>query len=314
MPYQYSAYGLVISSELELPELPCAAASRPDVTVRIEPIDHLLVERGSDGNCFQTAPGLAYLYWEVVGAFLISHGTEIIIDPKPGVDDKLLRLPLLGMVFSVLLHQRGLLALHASAVAIDGAAVAFLGRQGQGKSTMAAALNARGHPLVADDVVAIDLSKADMPLVYPGFPQLKLWPEALVHTLGDDPATTPRLHEQVEKRARRVTEYVYQESIPLRSVYLLGRGPAPAITPLSPAQALIELIRNTHSAQLDEGLLAGVAGAQHFQQCVKLLQHVEIYRLTRPFAIELLPHLARLIEDLPRFHQHQCTLDSLLSG
>ena len=48
------------------------------------------------------------------------------VDPLPGVEDSLLRLPLLGAVFSAVIHQRGFLGLHASAVAIDGHAVEFL--------------------------------------------------------------------------------------------------------------------------------------------------------------------------------------------
>ena len=53
------------------------------------------------------------------------------------------------------LRLRGVPALHASAVAVGGAALAVVGSAGAGKSTTAAARAARGHAVVADDVLAL---------------------------------------------------------------------------------------------------------------------------------------------------------------
>ena len=47
--------------------------------------------------------------------------------------------------------------LHASAVELDGSAMAFVGNSGQGKSTMATLMCARGARLVTDDVLSVDL-------------------------------------------------------------------------------------------------------------------------------------------------------------
>ena len=73
--------------------------------------------------------------------FLIRGGREIVIDAAPGVEQRLIRLFLLGPALALLLHQRRFLVLHASAVMIDGAAVAFVAEKGMGKSTLAAALH-----------------------------------------------------------------------------------------------------------------------------------------------------------------------------
>ena len=138
-----------------------------------------------------------------VGAFLVRGGKEIIVDAISGVEESLIRLPLLGMVLAAVLQQRGLLVLHASAVAFNGDAVAFLGGSGWGKSTLAATLYARGHPLVADDLVAVDVGGRENPIVLPGFPQLKLLPEAAAASLGDDAELLPRLASGFDKRSHR---------------------------------------------------------------------------------------------------------------
>ncbi len=68
--------------------------------------------------------------------------------------------------FAALLH--GLEVLHAGAVARDGGAVAVTAPSGGGKSTLLAALVARGAPLVADDVVAAEQDGDGGVVVHPG--------------------------------------------------------------------------------------------------------------------------------------------------
>ena len=71
------------------------------------------------------------------------------------VPDANIRLYLLGSAMGVLLHQRGLLPLHANAVEIDGKAFAFMGASGSGKSTLAAWFHDHGYRIIADDVCAV---------------------------------------------------------------------------------------------------------------------------------------------------------------
>lgn len=84
-------------------------------------------------------------------------GTELVLERQPGAGaadlDKLER----GAVCLLLAHLAGAVPLHASAVAIDGRAVVFVGGSGLGKSTLAAALCDRsGGSLLADDAVVIE--------------------------------------------------------------------------------------------------------------------------------------------------------------
>jgi hypothetical protein len=73
------------------------------------------------------------------GTLQVSHGRSIVVDAD-NADDRTAALWVLGPAMGVLLQQRGVLVLHASAVTMDGGVVAFLGHSGWGKSTMAAAM------------------------------------------------------------------------------------------------------------------------------------------------------------------------------
>src|SRR5207237_1442435 len=146
--------GLDICSILPLPEL-LPGNGCADARVRLGKVDGLPPEARARKVYARADAGNAYLFWQGVGAFQITHGREITVEPAPGVEARALRLFLLGPALALLLSQRGLLVLHASAVAVEGRAIAFLGESGQGKSTTAAAFLAHGHTVVADDVLAV---------------------------------------------------------------------------------------------------------------------------------------------------------------
>lgn len=288
----YVAYGLRISSALPLPELVFAedVEDAPiDVTIQLGSVDQR-PSGPSERSCLSATADETYLFWEHAGAFLVRGGREIIVDPIPGVEERVLRICILGPALGVLLHQRGYFVLHASAVAIAGESVAFLGEKGWGKSTIAAALHRRGHGVVADDVTAIQVAR-DCPLVYPGFPQLKLWPET-VASLGDNPETLPRLDPHLEKRARRVVQGFPSTPRPLRRIYVLAEGTTQEIEPLQPQEALIELIRHSYGPRFLQPI-----GASHFRLGASVVKNVTVCNLKRPRSLPALSSLARLVEE-----------------
>ena len=223
---------------------------------------------------------------------MIQGGRQISIDADSRADHRLIRLFLLGPVLALLLHQRKFLAIHASAVSLGGEAVAFVGEKGMGKSTMAAALHARGHALVADDLVAIDTTAA-RPLAYPGFPQLKLFPESAA-LLDGDPGQLPKVHPEFDKRARRAIEGFPIQPLPLRRIFVLADGDVEAIEPLSARDGFMELVR--HSYLLGWINATGTA-AMHFRQATSLASRVPVARLIRRRSLHELPRVAQLLED-----------------
>jgi hypothetical protein len=294
--HSYSAYGVVFNSQIPLPELIEAdgeniAPASVRAQIQLGPIDRTR-PAGVDVACpFWATPRAVFVEYPQACAFLIEEGARITVDAKPGIDPRIVRLYLLGPALAVLLHQRGFLVLHASAVNVDGGVIAFVGDKGAGKSTMAAAMHARGHELVADDIVAIDTA-GPTPLAYPGFPQLKLFPESAAQ-LVQDAAALPKLHPEFEKRAAKIGSRFAADPLPLRAVYELVEGPREMIQTPPPQQAFMQLVRHSYLLAL---LSATGAAEAHFRQAVSVASRVPVRRLVRRRAMEDLPAVARIVE------------------
>jgi hypothetical protein len=291
--FSYVAYGLGIHSDLLLPEL---LVGKWD--------EDLVIYEGHTGYqplaedplaCVRACAEEALLALGSVGSALARGGRELIVERARGVEERVLRLFVLGPSLGVLLHQRGILVLHASVVALRGGAVAFVGWNGSGKSTIAAALYARGHSLIGDDLLAVDVDGAAELAALPGFPQLKLWPDTIV-SLGGDAADLPALHPQFEKRARCAAGRFQAAPLPLRRIYVLESGTRLEVEPISGQAALAELLCHSYAARF---LGPAGAGAEHLRQCASVAARVPLYRLRRLDSLDRLGDLVRLVERDP---------------
>jgi hypothetical protein len=302
--YYYITYGLRVLSAFKLPELAAANMGPESASAQV------YIHKGGVGPVSQEAvsigPGqwacgsAVWLHYDATCRMLVRDGCEIVVEPSAHVDDRVIRQLVLGNGLAVILHQQGFLVLHGSAVAVDKSAVAFLGFSGAGKSTMTGALIDRGHAFVADDVVAVDMTDAARPIVFPAFPQLKLHPEAARALLRSASHSVP-LHPDTPKLGRTVAAGFSQAPLPLGAVYVLeesSRSNEPEIERLKSAQAMFSLIRHSYAA----GLLAAQGPSRrHFEQCASLVRHIPISRLKRALRLPELPGVARLVEqDCPR--------------
>ncbi len=91
----------------------------------------------------------------------------------PAISPEFVAILIAGSVVSYLLSAGGRLVLHASAVEVDGEALAFVGHSGQGKTTVATLLCADGYALVTDDVLPLDVRGGEVTCV-PGGTELRV--------------------------------------------------------------------------------------------------------------------------------------------
>ena len=297
--YSYTAYGLNIASDLNLPELQNSTINQEaDLIIRLGKVNWSLPKPLESWSYFQLDGDSAYLCWQVVGKFLVRAGKEITIEPFVDVEESVIRLPLLGSVLAMALHQRQLLILHGSAVAINDRAVIFIGAKGQGKSTMTATLYGRGHRLITDDVAALKVNSFGVHTLIPGFPQIKLWPEAVEATLGDDVETLRKIHPEIEKRARPTLKRFSTTPLTVGKIYVLGTGTTPQIKPLKSQDAVTSLIANSYVPMLlGKEFRRDRQTALHFYQCANIAKSLTVCRLERPRSLKLLDTTASLIEE-----------------
>lgn len=287
--HKYSVFGLCVASDLELPELPPGQGPhQASVTLRRLGTP----PEGASHNAWIDATGALGLHWDGVGTFRVHAGREIAVDPEQDASPERVRLFLLGAAFGMLLQQRGLLVLHASAIAVPAGAVAFLGFKGAGKSTIAAALASHGYTVIADDVLAVDL-RAATASVSAGPMQLKLWPDSLA-ALGHDADSYGRVHPLFEKRDYR-TEPVERESWPLKAAFVLGYGKSLAVTALASQEALMRVLANWYGFRFERGVLMSIGQPSVLGQAAEFLKKVPVYLLERPVDMRTLSATAELV-------------------
>lgn len=285
----YSAYGLTIESAFDLPELPTldeepdsvdAAFRRADVDPVPESVE------GQGGRRIQAEPNTCRFSYEGIGSFLVEDGERVSFDPVSSdvIERNVVRRLFENEMVGVLLHQRGNLVLHASAVRVDGEAVVFLGPRGAGKSTTAAAFHVTGHTLLEDDVVGIRFDD-EGPTVVPGVPQLRLLPDA-ADALDVDGDPQPTSGDSGRKLHRHLDEW--PDPAPLARCYFLREGDELRLEEFSGRDGLFGLISQTYV----RGMLSDTEKTpDNFEQCSRVVETTPFRTLYRPDDHAQLPSL-----------------------
>ena len=173
--------------------------------------------------------------------------TRATVHPMPGADPDLLSVLVSGTLLAFVLTMRGETVLHASAVQVGDAALAFVGASGMGKSTMATLLCADGARLVTDDVLRLDTTSSP-PTCALGATELRLrkgadhLSERFAHQLGSAPA----LRTTGDARQALAAVPATTEDLPLAALVVPLPDHSPQrrtteITRLSPTEAMVLL-------------------------------------------------------------------------
>jgi hypothetical protein len=215
--YYYKVYGLCIGSELELPELTQVQKIKADVSIGFGKVpEHLPEVRGS-GVLFKAALNDFLFKLKGIGRYRVQNGNRIIIQPDREAHPAELRLVLLGSSIGALLHQRGMLAIHGSAITDGHHTTILTGQSGVGKSTLAAGMIELGYSVISDDISVIGLNKKQQCIVESGIPHLKLWKDVLAHLNKTDDLS--KVRPQLEKYRMRIP--VMEEETPSLSKMVL---------------------------------------------------------------------------------------------
>jgi hypothetical protein len=207
------------------------------------------------------------------------------VAPEPGAAARNVRLFLLGSAMGMLLHQRGLLPLHANAVEIDGKAVAFMGPSGIGKSTLAAWFHDRGHRVIADDVCVVRFDEEGHPWAEPGLPRLRLWRDAL-ESSGRDQSQHERSYagiDNFEKFDVPIHDRSASGRIRLEACYLLSNAEQAAILPLTGVDAADAYFANTYRGHFVPPEMM----KSYWKNSLQLVRQTPLFEVRRVWSREL---------------------------
>jgi hypothetical protein len=293
--FRYRAFGLLLQSALPLPELRPVPDGHPDAAAPADVIVTLGPAPRPPAPAVQVVTdvwaGPDVFWMDVPGAarFLVRHGREMIVEAQPGTAEGDIRAYLLGSALGALLHQRGVLPLHASAVEVDGRAVAFIAPSGGGKSTMAMHLQHRGHRVICDDICAVEVADGQA-RVWPGLRNLKLW-RASLGAIDRAPDGLEPVLADLDKYRLPLSAPAEDRAFDLAAVVMLEWGDAPSIARLPGAAAVGALIANTFRGQLVAPMGREAA---HWRQCLAVFAAAGVRVLTRPRALDRLDEASAL--------------------
>ncbi len=275
----YCGYGLVVRSEIALQDWAATEGSW-DVDVRIGQTPCGLSPSTASGARWEVSPGCVLVRVDRIGRYLITGGKEIVVTPEDGATEAELAFGLLGAAIGPLLHQRGSLVLHASAINIPGGTVALAGHSGAGKSTLLLACLRRGGSMITDDMAPLDIDRAGPHVrVSPGIPLVNAWCDAAEH-FGYQPSQLTPVRARLQKFKIRPETPCPAALQPLKAIVVLepSRRPGIRCLPVSGQAAFVAVRAQTRGLRIVEAL----GRASHFHRVSNVASVVPVFRLERP--------------------------------
>jgi len=301
MPYRCSIYGLGVVANRPIAGVPSSKTASDNIRIdfgsrpawlhevgeaQIEPC-YIADYTDECGNAvlrvFRLLEGRYYRFCYADGTEFVvdGAGTQIWAEWPESLTLEDATTYLLGPIMGFVMLLRGVVCLHASAIAIGSDAIALLGPAGAGKSTTAAAFAERGFSILAEDVVTLD-DRGDQFMVRPGYPCIRLWPASVKALYGTE-SQLPRLTPNWDKCYLDLTarpEQFQQQPLPLAAIYLLGERrdgcDAPFIETLDRAEGLMSLVANTYATKLMDKEMR----AREFELLTRVFGSIPLRRVT----------------------------------
>ncbi len=310
-------YGVTIGCEhdFESPLLPAPKGSQVDLRFEMT-TDPVPLSDDASG-----APLAGIRVTDVVDFRIFAD--RIVAHVPAGEPDTMAEIHFLSSAMTTWLEYRGALALHASAVVIDGQAVAFMATSRGGKTGLAAALVAKGYGLLTDDILALKVDPGQQGIrpgfnsrisANPGYPQMRMWPDGAEYFVGEAWRQLPIVHRAYRKVRVPIGTGLFgafhSEPATLGAIIIPTReerdkgdqtstfesaAPLPPengefwFERLGPTEAMLELTQNTFSPRAieDRGLQP-----QRLARLARLVEIVPIFRFRYPSGYAHLPDVA----------------------
>ena len=299
--YLYRISGVTFQSNVILNELALDPDGLPEFTFHYHNdvhefrrpshwLNHWYLHDGSIWLSFAKIEVGYLLRFPAYADFIVSNdGSAIQCFLRKNCPQETMRHLLLNQVIPIVLSQLGKLVLHTSACATLHGVMAFMGTTGMGKSTLAASFGLQGYAVITDDCLLVD-QEGDRVLSIPSYQGLRLWPESVSALFAEEPELQSMAH-YTEKKRVLFRQGQLDDPLWLRAVYVLTEPEEDqemsgvTILPLSPREALFQIVKHTFQLDISDGEQLGKA----FRRYEWLVRSVPFFQLTYPRDHALLP-------------------------
>jgi hypothetical protein len=304
--WAYHLYGVCVRSQWRLPYVECGEAGTPAVELvegpasLFEEAAREAAEKPHAAEWYQHTclrDGSNYLRWSELFEFLVSaDGCRITCGPLNGIAEEAFHTYLLSQVLSFAMVKRGIEPLHATAVVVNGEAVAFLGDCGYGKSSLGGTFIQVGYPVLTDDLLV--LREGDQGFsACSGPPRIKLFPEIARNLLGDQVSGIP-MNPLTRKLVIPLDRHQsHHAAVPLKTLYVLTHPEARArservtLRRLSQRSAFLALLKSAFNTDIIESERL----RRQFLLCTRIASTVPMKLLSYPRSLALLPSVREAI-------------------
>jgi hypothetical protein len=232
----YLVAGIGLDIEIDLPELPLVDPDAVPATVwTVAAVDevttgptttefeHLTLDERMWCRVSLGVDAVLLEFPQKVDFAVRREGRRVEMAVAPDLAPTTLRHLVIDQLVPHLLSLAGDVVLHASAVAVDGRALAFLGPSGAGKSSLAAGFVQQGAELLADDFLVVRREDGRY-LTTAAYPGLRLWEDSAAH-FAEEPTALPRVAAYNDKRRWAVDPPTRPADVPLGALLVLGSSP-----------------------------------------------------------------------------------------
>jgi hypothetical protein len=226
--------------------------------------------------------GLDYLVrFQGLADFEVSaDGTRVTAYPAEGSDETTVEHLYINQVAPLAMSRQGIPAFHASVVTVSGGAVAFLGKAGMGKSTLAAYFSLNEAEFLTDDSLVIE-EAGDVCRALPGHPSLRLWEDSLDALIDARTERAAAINYSTKARLLAGEALAYRAKPQLLlAAFVLEQDDVSrvAIRRLAGVERHMAWVNNSFLLDVEDRLLL----AQHFDWTCRISEIVPTFALDYP--------------------------------
>ena len=279
--YYYKVYGLILESEICIPELLSVEPGNYNnsVYIKYSNMPQRIKNEVNEKRKFNFDKKESWFLIDNIAIFRVCNGNEITIESLGGSKEKI-KAFILGSSLGCILIQRNIPAIHGGTIISNDKAIIITGDMGAGKSTLTSSLRMNGYKFLSDDVSAINLYD-DYAVVKAAYPQQKLCRDCVIR-LGLNIDELKPIEDGRDKFAVLCKDQFEEDDKVLHSVFYIDVNEEIQdinIHEIKGIEKVKLLIKNIY--RIDIAAEMGLEG-EYFNNIIKTAKHIKFYRIERP--------------------------------